>query len=309
MKKSFEMNKEEFDNILRKNLTAQTGQNSFGYKVSWKKDAYINYYKKNEFEKFLLEMQSPKYQSIFERYKNGEGSELKEYKRGGREYPPKMASVASSSRFCYLALRDGAEGLGGSGSVDFEHGCPIKGIAGTAPQLDAYIPNENIYVEAKCHEIFDQHKITMKKAYWNLIYGPGNEFGFPAREKTNEETFEIPLSSFGFEAEKQSSMFDIKQFICHLLGIAAQEKGDVPASLVYLFFKPKVQQSDEVAEIDKIFCALQKEIEIVFGSKQVRHFIEKNNIRLGAIAEYAEVMEVLTAENRMELAGDLLYYR
>lgn len=99
-----------------------------------------------------------------------------------------MASVASSSRFCFLALKDGANAFGGTGEVVFEHECKINGISGIAPQLDAYIPNENM----------------------------------------------IPLSVFGIN--KSSSMFNLKQFLCHLSGIESQA-GDSKI-LAYLFFKP-----------------------------------------------------------------------
>ena len=96
-----------------------------------------------------------------------------------------MASVASSSRFAYLALRCGAQAIGGTDHVEFEHECRIQGIRGTAPQLDAYTADENgnpIYVEVKCHEIFDPHKIELKAAYWENIYGEKNAFGFPAKK-------------------------------------------------------------------------------------------------------------------------------
>ena len=300
MKKAFEMEKKDFDNIIRKNLVAQVGEDSFGYEIT-DTIKYANYYNEKEFNSFLNEMQLPKYKKIYEAYGDGKGRELTKHKCGSGIYPPKMASVASSSRFCYLALRDGAAGLGSSGAVDFEHGCTITGIKGTAPQLDAYIPKDNIYVEVKCHEIFDQHRIIMKEAYWNLVFGLGNDFGFSMMEKLKKDTFEIPLTAFG--AEKKNSMFDMKQFICHLLGIASQKKRDIPAALVYLFFKPKVQQADEAMEIEKVFSILQEEIKIIFGSEPIQQFVKKNNIRLWAVAEYAEAMGELTVDNRVTLGN------
>lgn len=82
-----------------------------------------------------------------------------------------MASVASSSRFCYLALKDGAEAIGGTGDVVFEKECKIKGVGGTAPQLDAYVASENIFVEAKCHEMFDEKTTVMRESYQEYIIG------------------------------------------------------------------------------------------------------------------------------------------
>ena len=213
--------------------------------------------------------------------------------------PPKMASVASSSRFCYLALRDGGTGLSGSGQVQFEHECRIKGITGTAPQLDAYIPNENIYVEAKCHEIFDLHKIKMSIKYWEYIFGNDNDFGLPALKKPDIDTFEIPVSIFG--VDKENTMFDTKQFLCHLLGIASQKQHSEEAKLVYLFFKPKSRVEEIASEVDEIFSELKQEMTSIFNCAYIKKFITKHNIKLTAIAEYAEIMGPLIDQNALIL--------
>jgi hypothetical protein len=147
--------------------------------------------------------------------------------------PPKMASVASSSRFCYLALRDGYKQFNNSEDIIFEHSCRIKGINATA-NLDAYIPKANIYFEVKCHEIFSQHSIYLKKSYWNLLYGQENDFGFSYAKCPDIDEFKIELCNFGIA--KTKIRFDIKQFLCHLWGIASQKDKDIPAKLVYLFF-------------------------------------------------------------------------
>lgn len=213
------MKKETFDNIIKKNLIDVTGIDNFGYKLT---RTYSNYYNKSAFAVFLTEMKNPPYESYYWSYASGKGSELKEQDGRYGKLPPKMASVASSSRFCYLALRDGADALGCKGSVEFEKACEIEGIDGIAPQLDAYIPEKNIYIEAKCHEIFDSHKVILKEKYWNLFYGLDNDFGFEVREKEKEETFSIPFSVFGIS--KTSTRFDVKQLLCHLLGIASKKE-------------------------------------------------------------------------------------
>lgn len=123
--------------------------------------------------------------------------------------PPKMASVASSSRFCYLALRDGYKQFNNSEDIIFEHSCRIKGVNVTA-NLDAYIPKANIYFEVKCHEIFSQHSIYLKKSYWNLLYGQENDFGFSYAKCPDLDEFKIELCNFDIERTK--IRFDIKQF-------------------------------------------------------------------------------------------------
>jgi len=294
------MEKTKFDEIIKRNLLDSIGEDVFGYKVSeTDKPPYKNYYNNDTFQLFVEEMQTPLYVDIYNSYNDGKGGEL--YEKNGRYgmLPPKMASVASSSRFCYLALRNGAEGIGGSGTVKFEYECRINGVTGTAPQLDAYVPNENIYVEAKCHEIFDSHKIEMKEKYWDSIYGEKNDFGFEVIENNWDETFKIPLSVFGIN--KSNSMFDIKQFLCHLLGISSQKKENDSATLVYLFFKPKTKNDIDQKEIDKVFDDLQEEIITVFNSIPIQNFIKNNTIKLRAIAEYSDVMESLNNENVITL--------
>ena len=220
-------------------------------------------------------MQNDKYNKFYNQYNRGKGSELKEK----RNMPPKMASVASSSRFCYLALRDGYKQFNNSEDIIFEHSCRIKGVNTTA-NLDAYIPKANIYFEVKCHEIFSQHSIYLKKSYWNLLYGQ-------------------ELCDFGIA--KTKIRFDIKQFLCHLWGIASQKDKDIPVKLVYLFFKPKMDLETERIQVEKVFEELQAEIKNIFSSKPIQIFISNNNIELSAIAEYAKVMEPLSKDNTIIL--------
>lgn len=280
--------KKDFDNIIRRNIVKNMGDSVLGY------DSYENYYSRAEFEKFKTEMQRPEYLDFYNRYKAGKGSELEPQKGKFGEIPPKMVSVASSSRFCYLAFRDM-----GSGSVKVEVPCRIKGVRGTPPQLDAYISEVNTFFEVKCHEIFDSHSIKLSDSYWNLIYGKNNDFGLSA-EKPDGEAFNIPLTEFNITAE--ASMFDIKQLLCHLLGIASQKDASENIRFVYLFFKPKTDSEDDNRSIDEVFDLLQSEIKKIFNSKPIKKFTSKNNIFLSAIAEFSEVMEPLTKENIIILA-------
>lgn len=278
-----------FDGLILKNLEDK-GFGPFGYKMGSK--SYPSYYNRDAFTAFKLEMGfcHPEH---YNRYINGQGSDLLE-----TESPPKMASVASSSRFAYLALRWGAQAIGGTDHVEFEHECRIQGIRGTAPQLDAYTADENgnpIYVEVKCHEIFDPHKIKLKAAYWENIYGEKNAFGFPAKKaKKDSATFDIPLDQFGITGEK--SMMDIKQLLCHLMGIASQKEQKQPATLVYLFFKPAVTGSHHTI-LDGIFSQLTNEIDYIFNSIPIKTFCFIHRIDLKVVVEEAATMERLTINN------------
>lgn len=292
------MTKSEFDDLIKENLVAQLGYDSFGYNTLDTGKTFYNYYSREAFSAFLDEMQTPSYSNIHHSYNIGKGGELEEHYGRYGTLPPKMASVASSSRFCYLALRDGATALGTTNPMQFEHECRITGISGTAPQLDACIPADNIYVEAKCHEIFDAHRVIMKGKYHNLIYGVDNAFGFDHRINPDTETFEIPLSAFGIE--KESSMFDIKQLLCHLLGIASQNKR--PATLVYLFFLPKTTDPLKQHQINAVSRSLSEEICSIWNSAPIRNFCTTNQITLRAVAETAFIMEPLCNDNLVTLA-------
>lgn len=282
------LTKTEFDNIIRENIH----KDSLGYEL-WKN--YDLYYSKEEFEKFKNEMET-KYPLAYQSFGAGKGGEFEEHSKCGKKTPPKMASIASSSRFCYLALRDGAQALGGNTKAEFEFPCEIEGVKGTPPQLDAYIPSENIFVEAKCHEIFDRHKMNMKKAYWNFLFGEDNDFGLSVREYNGGAEFEIPISEFDADMD---TMFDVKQFLCHLLGVSSKTKslGKNSAKLVYIFFKPDCHDKITQDEIDEVFQKLQKEIKRIFESVPVKNFIIKNNIVLEAVAEKSITMQALTTEN------------
>ena len=276
-----------FDNLILQNLM-EKGAGPFDYKMGEHNNPV--YYSREAFDAFKSEMQS-RYPQAYNQYGSGKGSEMTE-----TSTPPKMASVASSSRFAYLALRDGAQAIGGTNRVVFEKECRIRGIRKAAPQLDAYTTDEKgnpIYVEVKCHEIFDDHEIRLRPAYWEKIYGEHNEFGFPAKEIPNTEPFSIPASDFGVSG---SPMMDIKQLLCHLMGVASKKEQRKPATLVYLFFKPRVT-GEARSRLDGIFTKLAEEIDEIFNRKPIQNFCRVNNIDLEVVVEEAPTMEALTTNN------------
>ena len=291
------MDKKSFDERLKQNVINATGIDLFGYEINDRN--YPNYYSACAFANFVNQMMN-NYPEHYKSYSEGEGNELIPKRGRYGFYPPKMASVASSSRFCYLALRNGAAALVGSGDVEFEHPCPISEIkGGTPPQMDAYIKNENVFIETKCHEIFDSHKVILKRKYFDLLFGQDNDFGFATRQESYDESLEISLSEFGID--KKSTRVDIKQLICHLFGIKSHKQQKEPATLVYLFFKPKASTESQQQEIDEVFNELSKEIKTVFDSAPIQSFTKKNNIQLKAVAEYSDVMLPLTNENIIQL--------
>lgn len=279
------MKKETFDIIIRENLEKMTSS-EFDYIINEQKGKYINYYSKNDFDNFKKEMETT-YSESFHSYNKGKGSELK-----GESKPPKMASVASSSRFCYLALRDGAVSLGLNGKVKFEKSCRISEIKGNSPQLDAFFEDNNTFFEVKCHEIFDKHTVKMKSQYKSAVT---NDFGIDVRD---DEEFIIDLSEFGID--KSYSMMDIKQLLCHLMGIKSESNGK-KAVLYYMFFKPVCYNTEKADEIEKIFSCLKNEIETIFNSTPISSFCKKNNIELKAIALESEIMQSIDKSEIVKL--------
>lgn len=277
------ISKEKFDEIIKRQIVEKYGETQ----CRWNEN-YDKYYNKDVFTLFTKEMQK-NFPSAYQEYGAGKGSELNQKKVNDHIYPPKMASVASSSRFCYLALRYGAKMLGLTDLPRFEFPCPIAGInQGTPPQLDACFPVDSTYIEVKCHEIFDHHRIEMKEKYWNRIYSENNDFGFEPRIANDDfETFMIPLSEF--DIEKEYSMFDIKQLLCHLMGISCDQNES--RTLVYLFFMPMCSDEQDTLAVNNVFRDLSAEIKLIFNSKPIVNFCRKHNIKLMAIAEHNNVMD------------------
>ena len=309
--------KEKFDNIIKRNLISSgISENVFKYLIE-QKDGEISeyplYFNKTAFDIFVQEMNIlyPQHHLKYNgnvsvtQNKGGAGGEL--IQKMGRYglTPPKMASVASSSRFCYIALRNGTdaliEGKYTSGAhIEFEKECKIFAEKGTAPQLDAFIADtdSNVYIEAKCHEIFDSHKVILKNKYWKYFENDSILCEALKGIKKGEEEFTLPLSLFRINAS--SSRFDIKQLVCHLLGIKEQNQGQ-KAKLIYLFFEPIAENAEDAVFVNKVFDELETEIKLIFESDIINDFCSANNIELSAIKEKSRIMEPLYRSNKVDI--------
>ena len=269
------MRKKEFDLILKENMNLSNDK--------FCDPPYDCYFSKEEFESFKVEMNNS-FPDAYKSYDSGKGGETKEYMRNGKVLPPKMASVASSSRFAYLALREGVSVLNG-GNVEFEHACIIDGVKGIPPQMDAYSTVGNIFIEVKCHEIFDKHKVIIKTKYHEKL----KDFGILI-PNSGEKT-EIPLCKFNIN--KDSTMFDIKQLLCHLMGVKSQTK-EKEATLLYLFFYPQNEKYQD--KIDSVFNELTDEIHTVFKSEPIQKFCN-GRIHLKAVCQCGKIMKPLKRDN------------
>lgn len=313
-----------FKDTIFTNCIMKYGNDCFGYIVhnGYSLHIYNNYMSVSKFKEFKEEMMVS-HLKAYDEYIKGSGQELFPKDTA----PPKMACFASSSRFCYKALSDGEFYFNTvPDNWSFEKPCPIFYISdkdttkkpSQPPHLDAYLQGQNIYIEAKCQEIFNDHTTKLKKAYWEYIaskrkidikdktYNIGFNLSFTIPKPTASE-FDIPYKEFGITLKETSirgkkiylRYFDFKQFLCHLLGIACEniKKGVVDkkekATLCYMFFKPLSDNKDTNLILDNLFKELEAEINEVFNNQHIKNFCEENNIKLRAIAEEAKVMEKL----------------
>ena len=206
-----------------------------GYNIE--NNIYFNYLSKNSWKEFKDSMKKV-HQRQFE---DADGEELKEKKGRWGICPPKMASFGSSSRFIYNISKDIV-------GFQFEKLLPTR-VGGTA-NLDGYIMrgDVDVFVEAKCKEIYSSHKPIKVSDVYKEIYDKiktDNGFSYdnngrPIKDgKTDDKHFKC---TFKFDGE-EIVHFDIKQLICHFLAISANiledEKANKNVKFVYLIFNPK----------------------------------------------------------------------
>ena len=206
---------------------------------------YECYMSKDRWKAFVEEMKEC-YPQHYERYAGGKGGELLEK----NNIPPKMASYGSSSRFVYNTLRDVP-------NIEFEKDCPKRFARGFNPQLDAYVEigGTSIFVEAKCHEIYNDKHLG-SKSYEKVYKSVGNGF------KYNEESSVISCNG------TEILHIEAKQLICHLLAIAAsilEGRCKPKARLVYLIFNPtKIHIHNEwKSRVEEVYNQAISELESI----------------------------------------------
>ncbi len=229
---------------------------------------------------------------ISSKYDEGKGNEFKT----GKYY-----SVASSSRFataCFskkdknelisLVEEIEIEGVWKKCKIELEKGLEVlskKGDVISKPQMDVVIDTEDdvYFIEVKCHEIFDDHKTI--KLRWE--YNKSEEFksflhDSPPISKIEkvEKKKKVPyiginnsfLTPQNFGCNLKTNHFDLKQFLCHLMGILSnQESKGKRIHFYYLFYENEEYLKNMES---KIYDDLKKEMDLVF-----KHFGGLKNCR------------------------------
>lgn len=233
-----------------------------GYKIEH--NIYCNYLSKNSWKEFKDSMKKVHRRQ----FEDADGGELKEKKGRWGICPPKMASFGSSSRFLYNISKDIV-------GFQFEKLLPTR-VGGTA-NLDGYIMrgDGDVFVEAKCREIYSSHKTIVVSNVYEEIYKELQElypeFSFKNNGrpiKNGKEDNEHFNCTFKFNG-KEIIHFDIKQLICHFLAISANilenENANKNIKFIYLIFNPKdvieqVEKESYKNQIIEIYGDTKKEI-------------------------------------------------
>ncbi|MBQ8145849.1 MAG: hypothetical protein IJ039_03625 [Clostridia bacterium] len=202
---------------------AKTG--SGGYIVGGRvKSTYMT---REEWESFKGSM-SPQ---ALKEYGEGGGDELSE-KNG---CPPKMASYGSSSRMIYMLSRD-KEG--------FHYEKKLATTVGGKANLDGFYEDENryVFVEAKCHEPYTAKKNVVSMRYRGLYEYINEHMAEGLLIKMEKSTKDNYMNVEYFVGDEPLERFDIKQMICHLLGIATGilrgELEPKQIDFIYLLYDP-----------------------------------------------------------------------
>lgn len=219
-----------------------------GYQIPTNEPNYIYYnYMSNESWVSFLNKMPENYKNQF---KNGGGDEIEEKKGRWGVTPPKMASFGSSSRLIYN-LSKGIQGFIFEEQLDTR----VGGIA----NLDGFLHkgNEYIYVEAKRREIYyGTHENEKIKSVYIPVYNKiqnicgSSVFRYEPKEIKNKGKEDVKGITF-YINETIVEYFDLKQLICHFLGItydlAKHNVKNAKVKFLYLLYNPN-EVEDKIDE-------------------------------------------------------------
>ena len=261
-----------------------SSESDFGYKIDGK-DPYENYMSNKTWDIFLKQMPEEHYKQ----FEDGNGGELKEKKGRYGINPPKMASYGSSSRLIYELSKD----------IDgfiFEERLDTR-VGGTA-NLDGLLRkgNEYIYVEAKRREIYcSSHEKQAIKSVYKPVYEylKNSQFSYDIEDiKGTDKQEETMTVTFKIDNEPVI-YFDLKQLICHFLGItndlSKHSVKNAKVTFLYLLYNPNVVKE----KIDEKYRE-----KVIDRYEEVKSFIINNNDIFKAI--FYAVLQYQTEIHKFE---------
>lgn len=147
----------------------------------------------------------------------------------------KMCSIASSSRFCFLASKTIMKEIDEHEKVDVKNGC-------CHPHYDGYSSKNNTYYEFKCHEFCSESHDELSNSYKPLLL---KHFGIAI-----DDTTKLRFSDFHINLEGNplinKTNFDFKQLICHILGLLSVTTKANKPRLQYVWIVPSQNDSKEL---------------------------------------------------------------
>lgn len=248
------------DCAIRDKMHKQDG----GYVVN-NTTRYYNYICNAKWQKFLDDMEKIHQ----EQYGMGSGGELKAGK-----CPPKMASFGSSSRLIYDLSKD-------IPGFNFEERLDTR-VGGTA-NLDGFIRRGNnyTYIEAKRREIYyPSHERQEIKSVYEPVYDKIKDecphFGYDSVFCKTNNGEDIKRITFYVKGEPVK-YFDLKQLICHFLGItydiSKHHVAKTNVTFLYLLYNPKeVEQDIDEKYREKV---MRRYEEVVLFIKNNKELFEK----------------------------------
>lgn len=219
---------------------------------------YDSYMSNEAWDAYLSSM-DPKHRMQFD---DGSGGELKE--KNGR--PPKMASFASSSRMAYKCSKC---------IPNFVFEKQLSTVIGGTANLDGYWEGNGkyIFVEAKCREPYshkspETFRQNYKELYKFLQAQLPNMFSVIMEDIPGTRDMRVAFYCRG----KEVIYFDMKQMLCHLLGVANRMMLDCVIDkyilFLYLLYNPSEldlppKSREEIMDIYQETCTVIEEYDFV----------------------------------------------
>lgn len=210
-------------------LQNKNNRYSSGYRIDGRE--YWNYMSENSWKNFKGEMSD----EHISQYVEGGGNELDERNSRWGMLPPKMASFGSSSRMIYNLSKE---------IPGFVFEKIMYTYVGGNANLDGYLLLDNtaVFVEAKCSEIYDTHTLfDISNVYaevYNYLRNKNKSFDYEPKGSKKQNYFKCIFQYDGNDIK----YFDLKQLICHFLGISAALINNKIESntikFIYLIFNP-----------------------------------------------------------------------
>ena len=203
----------------------ETNTTDGGYCVDGR--TYNTYMTRDEWDTFKISMLP----SALEEYGEGSGGELVE--KNGR--PPKMGCYGSSSRMIYMLSRN---------KNGFHYEKKLATTVGGTANLDGFYEDDNryVFVEAKCHEPYATKSNSVSKSYEKLYNFINEEMPGNVKIAMKTSTCGRYMNVEYFSDGEKLEHFDMKQMICHLLGIATgilkKEFKQKQIDFIYLLYDP-----------------------------------------------------------------------